>query len=65
MWELNEERAYMDRRFTVRRRVSDYMAFTTHDSRTWEAGRSPDEALGKLVIAFGEIVVWKPSTSEV
>lgn len=51
MWELNEERTYLGGYFTVRRRPSDFMAYAG-DTRTWEAGRSPEEALGKLVITL-------------
>lgn len=60
MWELNEERTYLDGALTVRRRPSDFIAFTTGDTRVWEAGGTETEALGKLVVTLssGGKVVW-------
>lgn len=37
---------------TVRKRSRDYIAHVTGDTRVWDAGRSEEEAIGRLVISL-------------
>ncbi len=37
---------------TVRKRAKDYTANVTGDTRIWDAGRSEEEAIGRLVVSL-------------
>jgi len=46
---VGEERKYLDGQITVLRRPYDYMAYISGNKTRWEAGKSTEEAIGKLV----------------
>lgn len=41
------------KRITIKKRANDYIAFISDYPSKWDCGKSPAEAIGKLIINWG------------
>jgi hypothetical protein len=55
-WLVGQWNVYLDGSITVIRRTDDYMAHITDNKAHWDCGKTPEEAIGRLIIFHGQDV---------